>query len=370
MKPELYYFLTQSIRSKVVCAVSSAAALFLLLAVPFVKSDASKTLLLCGSLATASAAVVTGKTLDEADDALNDYRVTTGLKRQRALLWLPSSSATPKAVKDKIKASVETFDFLSMGDKRDEFPNVFILGAPGTGKTTAAEYLGVVLKAGKRYAVHPHAKPTDFRGFDKIFGGGRNIGLPTDEPVTWEEIESGSVTPTVAQVFLALHKLMQDRYLLYYQGETNFENIDVYFDELPAIASTLGKKFLTGILPSLLMECRKVGIRLWFLSQAFQVRALGLEGISDLREGATLIRLGKLALKEAQTLVNTKAVDENVLEYLRLSDRPVLVDDTPGQLPRFVEMQAAIDSFVNQKKTPTKKTNGRNNRNNSRRKSI
>lgn len=316
----------------------------------FVHNSLSKERLRKSAYSLWRSRVCFSKSLQESEDALNDFAVTTGLKRQRSLLW-QNPLGKGEDASEQNNSDLELFDLRQIGDKRDEFPNVFILGAPGTGKTTAAEYLGIVLKSGKRYAVHPHAKPSDFKGFDRIFGGGRNIGTPDDELIEWADIESGRKVPTVAQVFLALHQLMQDRYELYYKGQETFESIDVYFDELPAIAATLGQKFLSSLMPALICECRKVGIRLWFLSQAFQVKALGLQGVSDLREGATVIRLGKLAVKEAQSLVRSRALEPQALEYLRSADRPVLVDDMPAKLPRYTEMKAAILALCSLKNT-------------------
>jgi energy-coupling factor transporter ATP-binding protein EcfA2 len=373
LKQELYFHLTQAIRSKIATTLSTVCAALILFAVPLVKDSAFKLFLLTGSLAAASGALVSGNTLREAEESLNDYAATTGLNRQRSLLWLPGVQTQAKPTAGAVEATLEVpklFDFESIGERRNDFPNVFIVGSPGSGKTTLAEYLGVVLKADKRFGVHPHAKPSDFKGFDRIFGGGRNIGTPDDEFVPWKKLESGEVVPTVAQVIMALHRLMQDRYIDYYQGKEDFEAIDVYFDEVPAIASELGKAFMKKFIPSLIMEARKIGIRLWFLTQTFRVEPLGLSGTGDLKEGATVISLGKLAINSAKTQVNNKHMEIAQLEYMRLLERPALVDEMPAKLPGYTEMQAAIDSFVNQKKTSTKKTNGRNNRNNSRRKSI
>lgn len=352
LKQELYFHLTQSIRSKITTALSTVCASLILFAVPVVKNEYLKLFLLSGSLAAASAALVSGKTLKEADDALNDFNATTGLNRQRRLLWHQSVQTSVEPSTEVVKAVVEPeklFDLRTIGDNRNDFPNVFIVGAPGSGKTTLAEYLGIVLKSGLRIGVHPHAKPSDFKGFDRVFGGGRNIGSPEDDPMTWDEIMTLGSAPSVAQVIMGLHGLMQDRYQEYYKGNDKFEPIDVYYDEVPAFAKELGKKFMAKYVPSLIMESRKVGIRLWFLTQAFTVSLLGLEGGSDLKEGATIIRLGKLALNEAQSLANNKRLEQLSLLNLKQETRPALVDETPAKIPGYTEMQAAIDSFVKQK---------------------
>lgn len=351
MKNELYYYLTQGIRSKITTVLSMSAAFSLLFAVPLVKTDSAKAFLSFASLAAASSALLSSRDLQETEDALNDYAASTGLKRQRLLLWGEQQRTQKPEVEAKhlSEAKAPLFDLAAIGNNRDEFPNVFIVGAPGSGKTTLAEYLGIVLKSGLRIGVHPHAKPSDFKGFDRVFGGGRNIGSPEDDPMTWDEIMTLGSAPSVAQVIMGLHGLMQDRYQEYYKGNDKFEPIDVYYDEVPAFAKELGKKFMAKYVPSLIMESRKVGIRLWFLTQAFTVSLLGLEGGSDLKEGATIIRLGKLALNEAQSLANNKRLEQLSLLNLKKETRPALVDETPAKIPGYIEMQAAIDSFVKQK---------------------
>lgn len=355
---ELYYYITQAIRSKVTTVLSTVAASCLLFTVPVAKGDFLKLALLSSALVGSAAALNSGRTLREAEESLNDYAATTGLNRQRSLLWLQNvqtqAEPTTEAVKEAV-APEKLFDLSSIGDNRNDFPNVFVVGAPGSGKTTLAEYLGIVLKSGLRIGVHPHAKPSDFKGFDRVFGGGRNIGTAEDDPMSWAEIMTLGSAPSVAQVIMGLHGLMQERYQEYYKGNDKFEPIDVYFDEVPAFAKELGKKFMAKYVPSLIMESRKVGIRLWFLTQAFTVSMLGLEGGSDLKEGATVIRLGKLALNEAQSLANNKRLEQLSLLNLKQESRPALVDETPARIPGYSEMQGAIEAFLVQKQQPLTK---------------
>lgn len=342
MSQELYYYLTQGIRSKAIGWVCGFAAVGLATTVPSLKTEEAKTAALIGGLGLSLAATASFRTQEESDSALNDYRINTGLQRQRNL-FQPIANTEKET-----EVSVDWFDFSTIGNDRDKFPNVVIMGEPGSGKTSLAEYLGVVLKANKRYAIHPHAKPTDFGGFNKVWGGGRNYGSPEDEALSWEEITSGNVRPTIAQVLQSILVLMNERYERYYLGETTFDAVDVYIDELPSIVSNLGKKFIASILPQLLMECRKVGIRLWLLVQGAQVRMLGLEGMSDLREGITFIRLGRLAVKHPK--------DKAQREFLQSMRRPCLVDDNPAKLPGFTEMSSAIKAFINLARKPKELT--------------
>lgn len=331
MNQEFYYHLLQGIRAKVTGYICLIAAVGLVSSVPLQQKENTKVASLLGALALAVAGQVSIKTQKENDAAIEDFRVNSGIQRQRKLFGLPKQDVIEAEVDD---APVEWFNFSTIGNDRDKFPNVIIMGEPGSGKTSLAEYLGVVLKANKRYAVHPHAKPGDFAGFNAVLGGGRNYGKPDDEEVAWADIESGKVKPTIAQALKALLVLMNERYKRYYQGDTAFDDVDVYIDELPSIVSNLGKKFFASIMPQLLMECRKVGIRLWLLAQGSQVRMLGLEGMSDLREGITFIRLGRLALKHNR--------DKAVEIILQQMARPCLVDESPAKLPGWAEMSAAI----------------------------
>jgi len=334
MSHELYYHLLQGLRSRITAYVCTVAAVGLVASVPTQTTEVSKTMSLGGALALSLAATANFRSNNENEEALNDFRINSSIQRQRSLF---TSGAFDQSA--ETTAEFSWFDFNTIGNDRDRFPNCIIMGEPGSGKTSLAEYLGVVLKANKRYAIHPHAKPTDFAGFDLVMGGGRNYGSADDEPVSWADIVRRGVRPSIAQVLMALLQLMNQRYELYYQGVDDFDEIDIYLDELPSIVSNLGKKFIASILPQLLMECRKVKIRLWLLVQGSQVKLLGLEGMSDLREGITFIRLGRLAFKH---VTKNKALTSQ----LGSCARPCMVDDTPAKLPGFSEMKAAINTFA------------------------
>jgi hypothetical protein len=342
MSNELYYHLIQGFRSRITAYVCTVAAVGLLSSVPAQNNEGTKTMSIIGALGLSLAATTNFMSNSENDQALADFRVNTGLQRQRRLFAQGTTDTS-----EEEKANVDWFDFHTIGNDRDKFPNCIIMGESGSGKTSLAEYLGVVLKANKRYAIHPHAKPTDFAGFDLVMGGGRNYGTPDDEPVTWADIVLRGVRPSIAQVLMALLELMNQRYELYYQGVDDFEEIDVYIDELPSIVSNLGKKFIASIMPQLLMECRKVKIRLWLLVQGSQVKLLGLEGMSDLREGITFIRLGRLAFKHVPK-------NKALISQLGSCARPCMVDDTPAKLPGYSEMKAAINTFARIRSTSEK----------------
>lgn len=337
MSQELYYHLLQGFRSRITAYVCTAAAIGLVAAVPTYKTEASKTLSLSGALALSLAATANFRSNQENDSALNDFRINTGLQRQRNLFALGTAAIVAE---ESSEESLQMFNFSDIGDNRDQYAHFIIMGESGSGKTTIAEYLGCILRADKRYAIHPHAKDKgkekDFAGFDGLYGAARNFGSPDDAKVSWTAIVNREVEPTIAQVLMALLELMNQRYEEYRSGAT-FENIDVYIDELPAIARALGAKFLTPILQQLLTEARKVGIRLWLLSQGEQVKMLGLEGMSDIREGISFIRLGRLAKKYARRLKNKRL--QAVVEGM---SRPCLVDDSPAKVPGKSEITAVI----------------------------
>lgn len=357
MSTEFYFHLVQTIRNKAVSWVTAFLALSLFFTAPFQKSQPLRTSLYLMALVAANLCLLTDESTKENEQAIKDFYTGSILNRQRALVAVDKKTEIVEVAAEAVPAieNKPRFSFHTIGNDRDKFPNVFILGEPGSGKTTLAQYLGVELDSDCRVAVHPHAKPSDFPGFQLVLGGGRNIGTPKDKSVTWADIMGKRRKPTIAQVVMALYQLMIDRYEVYFTGETSFPTIDVYFDELPAISTTLGKGFLKEYLPQLIMECRKIGIRLWFLTQSYEVESLGLEGNSSLREGATFIRLGNLALKHARTLMNSKQITQADYTRLQSTARPCMVDDEIVELPVYEKMAASVDA----KRTKATKTRAR-----------
>jgi DNA polymerase III delta prime subunit len=276
---------------------------------------------------------------EELDLQLGDDRYIARLSRQRALLDVYGSplSSTPAIA----GATTPTlFDFEELVKDPDKFPHGLILGKTGTGKTTLAEWLGVRLGSETRVAFAPHYKPGDWVGFHSVIGLGRNYGTPDDDVLTWDDVMDGQ-NVTIAQGLLALKDEMVRRYTLYAQGIFDYPRLDVYLDEIPAVYGALGK-FFTGLIQPLVLEARKVGIRLWLLSQGKQVKMLGFEGRSDIRENLTVIRLGNFAVDYAKSLVSKRYMPKEQLAWLESQARPILVDDSPARLPGLTEMKALI----------------------------
>lgn len=346
MNHEMYYWVIQSLRTKLTCGLCTLASLILLGTGAGLEDERLQTTAYASSCILAAVSLANNTTKQEAEDALEDYRVSASLRRQQSLL---TGSAPSSKQRKLAEEQLKFFDWESIGERRNDFPNVIVVGKPGTGKTSVAEYLGCLLKTDKRYAIHPHKKPGDFAGFNAVFGGGRNYGTAEDEPLAWSDCVNAQEDVTIAQVLTAALDLMNERYQAYYRGESAFETIDLYIDELPSIVSNLGQKFLAPILKQLLMESRKVGIRLFLLAQGGQVRLLGMEGASSLRDGCTFIRLGDAALAEGRRLVRTKELLPSAFDYLKQCERPALVDDTLAKLPGWSEMQGAIAAFSNDK---------------------
>jgi hypothetical protein len=162
----------------------------------------------------------------------------------------------------------QSFDWHQFADI-NLYPAVLLLGIPGSRKTTLVRRI-LTLLGGSAISIDPHNRAGKW-GALKVYGGGRNYGA-------------------VTSAINAVYSEMGRRYTLYDSGVGSFSRWEVVIDELPSIAQNCPKTVLDTI-ASLLMEARKVNIRVWVLSQGDQVSLLGLEGKSSLKRTYTWIRM-------------------------------------------------------------------------------
>ena len=217
-------------------------------------------------------------------------------------------------------------------EKSDENPHIMICSKTGGGKSTLAQYLSTFCK-GKRYVVSPHYDRTkvEWEGCHGIYGIGRNYGSKEDPIIEYDDILTGKEpNPTANQVIVALFKEMDRRYS---SGEAfeSFEKHDWILDEVPAIARALGKTFSEYLSP-LLFEARKVGIRLWVLTQSDQVKTLNIEGEGAIRKQFTYIYLSDAAYDRCRSLGIKPPKDLSDYQWCvvnnSLSLRPTLEETT------------------------------------------
>lgn len=158
-----------------------------------------------------------------------------------------------------------------------------ILGNTGSGKTTLLTWLLAEKLQGYHLALDPHAHQGKW-GAIPVFGAGRN----------YREI---------AKAIQAIYRLMDARFDQLRSGQLQFATINVCLDEYPAISKSAEcQETCQRLIPFLLREARKVGIRIVVLAQGSEVRTLGCEGEGSIRDQFCFIRLGKFAQRTAGEL--------------------------------------------------------------------
>lgn len=293
-------------------------------------------------LGVAGTAAATSKALGS---TVRDIRfvIETDRQSQRLNRQVEGLTGSSLSADSSSKPTAKLFNWADLADKPDKYPHMLLLGNTGAGKSTLAEFLGIKLQLGKRYVVAPHRKPGEWQGFDGVYAGGRNYGSTDDPRLTWAEV-TASQTATAYQVLRAISAEMSRRYTLRDQGIEEWEFIDLYLDEVPALAANV--PHWASMVPSLIMEARKVGIRLWFLTQGDLVKMLGMEGKSALRQSLTYIYLGEFASDRKDELVKAGKLKGAELDHLEKADRPCIVNETVADLPHVSDMKAYIASKV------------------------
>lgn len=204
------------------------------------------------------------------------------------------------------------FDWKALGKHPDQYPHLGILGSSGSGKTALTEWL-LHLLPGQPTVITTKRRPQQWRGLPVT-------GTPRDFPKIEETLKE---LVTLMGERTAELETMEGR---------DFEPLNVAIDEYPAINANI--KETPRYITTLLREARETRIRLLILLQGQQVKTLGLEGQSDLRDCITFIRLGSFAVKHAD-----KVCDTAVADWVQQQRYPCMVDDTPAFIPDLSQWQ-------------------------------
>lgn len=146
--------------------------------------------------------------------------------------------------------------------------NILVVGGKGTGKTTLMQWIEAQRAANaKTIVLDSHARPSQWKGH--IIGIGRQY-------------------EAIKDAMIGLTNKLKERYDSpeYANGTDSFEPINTFIDEftlLPKALKTLDYNVQSYSLPAL-TEGRKVGINCVWGIHSDKVKAMGLEGASDIKE--------------------------------------------------------------------------------------
>jgi hypothetical protein len=256
--------------------------------------------------------------------------------------YLPQNNYQDELVTEGESSPLETnqhninlFDWENFKNK-DEFPNIAVIGKPGSGKSTLGQWLGAMF-GGLTVAIAPHYQSGDFPTADLICGKGRNYGTEIEkEPlILFDELLTGKHNLSCLGVIKSVHNEMTRRYQS--PDYSNCEAITLILDEYNSYAC---KKGLSDYIGELLREARKVNIRLIFLCHQTNVKSWGIEGNGDIRKSINQVNLVSHALDLAKTSLNNCKINSNnyyywleVIEILKGNKRACLVDDYLAEIP-------------------------------------
>lgn len=159
--------------------------------------------------------------------------------------------------------------------------HVLVAGETGSGKSNA---LRALLRHRQNVVVlDPHDEPGAWGGHT-VIGGARDFGA-------------------IADYMDEMARLLDERYAQHNAGLSDFQDLTVAIDEMPAIVSEVGKEIAT-VWRQWLREGRKVGLFLAAATHSTRVKTLGIEGEGDLLENFyCVVVLGKLAETEYPDLM-------------------------------------------------------------------
>lgn len=222
-----------------------------------------------------------------------------------------------------------------LATNQHKHPHVFIVAKTGGGKSTLAQYLAAKC-TGKRFAmaVHHDVTTDDWQCCHAVFGVGVNYGTPDDEPISYSALVSGEVdSPSTEQIMQAILTEMYDRYRSGV-AHTSHEVHNWILDECPAVARAMDKRFGSALAP-ILFEARKVGLRMFVLSQSDNVETLKIKGQGKLRDQFTYIYAGDSASARLKQLKRRKP-------QLPEGARWCVVDETIALVPDIQEINKVV----------------------------
>ena len=188
----------------------------------------------------------------------------------------PGSPVTPALVVSPPVDLLAALDAVQRG---------LIVGASNVGKTTLLQHLITRrLRTSQVVVIDPHAYPDKWSG-GTVIGAGRDYAA-------------------IDRALAALVQLMTKRYDEIGRGvvvEGNHHKLVIIIDEWRAIVKNLGKSAGETI-GALLTESRKAAFTVFIATHSERVRALGIEGEGDLKDGFAVVRLALVNDQRQATL--------------------------------------------------------------------
>jgi energy-coupling factor transporter ATP-binding protein EcfA2 len=257
------------------------------------------------------------------------------------ILLATKQKLTAPVVSEPIQPELPYSDLplLDIAVNQQKHPHVMIIGKTGGGKSTLAEWLASKCP-GKRFAIAPHLDRTQnqWKGCHGVFAGGRNFGTSDDEPVDYAALVAGKVeSPSASQCMMALLTEMNRRYSSPLPQDSHPVH-NWLIDEVPAIASAIDKAFGEQLKP-ILFEARKVGLRLFLLTQGDNVETLKIKGQGKLREQFSYVYVGENACVRLRQL-------KQRVPKLPSDRRFAVVDTEVALLPELNQMLTDIKATL------------------------
>lgn len=240
--------------------------------------------------------------------AYNSMAPLVQLMGKEAAITSPALASAPAIAPQSAQAQPTFFNWEDLKNP-DLYPHLLVIGATGSGKTFTTEKI-LCFSGFPVRVITTKRKADQWQGLE-VIGHPRNF-------------------EAILEAFQESLDEMQSRLELI---DKDWPQLFTVVDELPAIVANV--QGTTEFLTTFIREARETRLRFVFLVQGQQVRTIGLEGQSDLRDNLLEIRLGKFAVMEAEAIAKkTKSPEaEANLVWLKAQKYPMLVGELPATLP-------------------------------------